>query len=107
MFRRQPSDVRMSLGDPAQLECVAYGLPEVEYTWYRWMGSTIVAVDLDDRVMELNGTLAITMTTREDAGFYRCTAGNDRGNVTSERVELTILGMTIPAWCCMTCDHVM
>lgn len=93
MFRQQPSDVTESLGAPAQLECVVYGIPALEYTWFRRVGDAIVAVDLDDRVVERNGTLDIAMTTREDGGSYRCFASNDRGNVTSDFVMLTVLGM--------------
>lgn len=92
VFLQQPSPVTEPLNSPAELECVAYGIPDLDYTWYR-IGDTVVMVELDARVMERNGTLTIAMTTREDGGLYQCVASNDRGDVTSDPVMLTIIGM--------------
>lgn len=92
MFREQPSDVLVPLNGLVELVCIACGIPEVDYLWFRWIGGMLVPVELDARVMEVNGTLNIAMATRDDAGQYKCVALNEHGNVTSDPATLSVAG---------------
>lgn len=106
MFHQQPSDLIVRLDMPVDLLCIAYGIPELDYFWFRVNGMTETPVELDTRVMEVNGTLTIAMATREDSGTYICVAKNVRGNVTSDPVQLTVLGMSVLLCPLLTCDLV-
>lgn len=92
MFREQPSEMFVELNEPVELVCIACGIPEVEYLWFRWIGGMSLPIELDARVMEVNGTLNIAMATREDAGQYICVALNEHGNVTSDTARLSVAG---------------
>lgn len=93
MFNDTPMDTTVRLPHPLQLNCSAGGIPEPSYLWLRLVGSGLVPVELDDRVTEVNGTLMISPTQREDAGDYRCRAMNIYGHITSPPVTVTVLGM--------------
>lgn len=95
-----PSDRTVVLNDDVGLVCVASGIPDVDYSWFRMDTRGLVDVVLNDRVSENNGTLNITMATRQDAGMYVCVASNELGNITSTTAQLTVLGMC--AACCVT-----
>ena len=92
-----PSATTVDLDDPVGLECVASGIPDVDYAWFRLEARGLVRVVLNDRVMANNGSLNITMATRQDAGNYVCVVSNELANITSTAAQLTVRGMCVCA----------
>jgi hypothetical protein len=92
MFSQMPSNQIAGLNEPAELVCIAFGIPEVDYFWYYLEAGRLTPVNLNTRVMEVNGTLSISMVAREDAGQYVCAASNELGNVSSDPATLTVRG---------------
>jgi hypothetical protein len=70
-------------GDPFQLECVAWGEPAVQVTWYR-DDEPVVAdgerVILKNSSLLQNATLRIVNTEYDDEATYVCVAVNSVGN---------------------------
>ena len=95
-FSQTPSSTTVYLNESTELVCVASATLEVDYFWFRVEPSGLVAVVLDDRVMENSGILNFTMAMFEDAGEYVCAARNGLGNTNSRPVRLTVLGMCPP-----------
>ena len=97
LFFETPSDESSMSNTSFEWTCVASGIPEPDYMWLRCVDDEDIPVQLDDRVMEVNGTLTFSTTVREDRGTYKCSAMNTLGSIISRPVELTILGTSTHA----------
>uniref|UniRef100_A0A8D3BGI2 Heparan sulfate proteoglycan 2 n=1 Tax=Scophthalmus maximus TaxID=52904 RepID=A0A8D3BGI2_SCOMX len=69
-----PDDVAVRVGEVIRLQCLAHGTPPLTYTWTKLDGS------LSPRAQVSGGDLQINLATAEDAGNYKCVAGNKVGN---------------------------
>lgn len=69
-----PNDVAVRVGEVIRLQCLAHGTPPLTYTWFKVNG------DLPPRAQVNGGDLQINLATTEDAGNYKCVAGNKVGN---------------------------
>ncbi|XP_042264747.1 basement membrane-specific heparan sulfate proteoglycan core protein isoform X6 [Thunnus maccoyii] len=69
-----PDDVAVRVGEVIRLQCLAHGTPPLTYTW------TKVDGNLPPRAQVNGGDLQINLATAEDAGSYKCVAGNKVGS---------------------------
>ncbi|CAB1426562.1 unnamed protein product, partial [Pleuronectes platessa] len=69
-----PDDVAVRVGEVIRLQCLAHGTPPLTYAWTKLDGS------LSPRAQVSGGDLQINLATAEDAGSYKCVAGNKVGN---------------------------
>ncbi|XP_034445775.1 basement membrane-specific heparan sulfate proteoglycan core protein isoform X2 [Hippoglossus hippoglossus] len=69
-----PDDVAVRVGEVIRLQCLAHGTPPLTYAWTKMDGS------LSPRAQVSGGDLQINLATAEDAGSYKCVAGNKVGN---------------------------
>ncbi|PVD35862.1 hypothetical protein C0Q70_02831 [Pomacea canaliculata] len=80
-----------STGEPAVLECIAFGTPEPNYRWVR--GKTFdeeVLPSTDSRYSLINGRLIIENPVEaKDSDSYRCEARNKFGTVISSSVAIS------------------
>ncbi|XP_075224355.1 Down syndrome cell adhesion molecule 1 isoform X5 [Lycorma delicatula] len=76
------------------LLCVVQGFPVPSYRWFKFIDGTTrkQAVQMDDRVKQVSGTLIIREAKVEDSGKYLCVVNNSVGG---ESVE-TVLTVTAP-----------
>ncbi|XP_077487145.1 cell adhesion molecule Dscam1-like [Amblyomma americanum] len=89
---KEPEDASASTGSSVVIHCNAFGYPVPIVQWSK---------ERDDRDFELvrmgdrfnmapNGSLQIRSVKAEDAGHYRCDAGNGLGNGLSKIINLII-----------------
>ncbi|KAG8244652.1 hypothetical protein J6590_017597 [Homalodisca vitripennis] len=90
---RFEGNVLMS-GTTATLLCPGQGFPAPFFKWYKFIDGTTrkQAVQMDDRVKQVSGTLIIREAKVEDSGKYLCVVNNSVGG---ESVE-TVLTVTAP-----------
>ena len=69
-----PDDVAVRVGEVIRLQCLAHGTPPLTYAWTKMDGS------LSPRAQVSGGDLQINLATAEDAGSYKCVAGNKVGH---------------------------
>ena len=69
-----PNDVAVRVGEVIRLQCLAHGTPPLTYAWTKLDG------DLPPRAQVNDGDLLINLASTEDAGSYKCVAGNKVGN---------------------------
>ncbi|KAM4611104.1 basement membrane-specific heparan sulfate proteoglycan core protein [Polymixia lowei] len=69
-----PDDVAVRVGEVIRLQCLAHGTPPLTFTWSKLGGS------LPPRAQVNGGDLQINLATAEDAGNYKCVAGNKVGH---------------------------
>ncbi|XP_046664865.1 Down syndrome cell adhesion molecule-like protein Dscam2 isoform X42 [Homalodisca vitripennis] len=83
-----------SSGQSFALLCQAQGFPVPMIRWYKFIDGTTrkQAVQMDDRVKQVSGTLIIREAKVEDSGKYLCVVNNSVGG---ESVE-TVLTVTAP-----------
>ncbi|XP_030642448.1 matrix-remodeling-associated protein 5 [Chanos chanos] len=87
-------DVTIYLGEMANLECNAQGLPTPQISWTLPNRAVVRTVSgTEQRVMLLaNGTLQIKQTSYHDRGVYKCVASNVAGaDVLSVRLHIAAL----------------
>ncbi|CAH0555684.1 unnamed protein product [Brassicogethes aeneus] len=84
----------VNFGTTVPLLCAAQGFPAPIYRWYKFVEGTSrkQAVQLNDRVKQVAGTLIIREAKVEDSGKYLCVVNNSVGG---ESVE-TVLTVTAP-----------
>uniref|UniRef100_A0A8C7TRN8 Roundabout, axon guidance receptor, homolog 2 (Drosophila) n=1 Tax=Oncorhynchus mykiss TaxID=8022 RepID=A0A8C7TRN8_ONCMY len=87
-----PSDLIVSKGEPATLNCKAEGRPAPTVEWYK----DGEVSDLDVAALSLSicqvrgGKLTISNTRKSDAGMYVCVATNMVGERDSETAQLSV-----------------
>ncbi|XP_015464281.3 roundabout homolog 2 isoform X1 [Astyanax mexicanus] len=88
-FRVQPSDVEVTMGEVAVMNCSPpVGHPEPNISWKK----DGVLINLaDDHYTELNGKLIIAPAQRQDSGVYVCVATNIIGVKESNAAILSVL----------------
>ncbi|XP_031351211.1 Down syndrome cell adhesion molecule-like protein Dscam2 isoform X3 [Photinus pyralis] len=88
------STYEMKSGGSFSLLCPAQSLPVPAFRWYKFLEGTTrkQAVQLNDRVKQVAGTLIIREAKVEDSGKYLCVVNNSVGG---ESVE-TVLTVTAP-----------
>ncbi|XP_025081186.1 contactin-3-like [Pomacea canaliculata] len=80
-----------STGEPAVLECIAFGTPEPTYRWVRGknFGEEVLA-STNSRYSLINGRLIIENPVEaQDSNSYRCEARNKFGTVISSSVAIS------------------
>ena len=84
VFVTQPSEQRILLGDMANFSCIVTGEPQPSITWF-----------IDGQVIpdEVTPYYIITTVAIANRGFYRCSASNSEGTVTSTDAPLFIASM--------------
>jgi hypothetical protein len=87
-------------GDPFQVECSAWGYPQVSVTWYR--GNLSVSADEDSRVSFKNGTvenstLRIVNMKFEDGADYVCMVTNTVG-VANATIKVNVKDKYAALW---------
>ncbi|XP_025924789.1 roundabout homolog 3-like [Apteryx rowi] len=88
-FRQAPSDVAVTAGEPAVLECVPpRGHPEPSVSWKK---NGVRLSDEDRRLAIRGGKLMVASVRKSDAGAYVCVAANAAGERDSEPAELVVL----------------
>ncbi|XP_058245896.1 uncharacterized protein igsf9b isoform X3 [Hemibagrus wyckioides] len=73
-----PSIVEVLSGESLTLSCSALGNPKPTVTWRKEDN----AVEEEDKIQVINGTLSMVKVTRETAGMYKCHVSNSEGNLT-------------------------
>ncbi|CAG0912292.1 unnamed protein product [Notodromas monacha] len=87
------SQVKGNSGSALALKCLAGGFPVPSFRWFHVAdGGKKRPVTLNDRVIQVGGTLIIKQATVEDSGKYLCVVNNSVGG---ESVE-TVLTVTAP-----------
>ncbi|XP_063059338.1 roundabout homolog 1 [Engraulis encrasicolus] len=88
-FRVHPSDVEVSVGEVAIMNCSPpRGQPEPNVTWKK-DGVLINSTDVHYTV--LNGKLIIAPAQKNDSGVYVCVASNTQGVRESQAARLAVL----------------
>jgi protein tyrosine phosphatase len=81
-FIQQPEGARLFVGDPFNMTCIAKGVPDPTYKWYK-------------RGIEIRGAnsslLVIKSITLEDSTYYFCVAKNVEGRTNSRPLYLLVL----------------
>ncbi|NWU30061.1 MALT1 protein, partial [Dyaphorophyia castanea] len=78
-----PSEQRVELGQPLQLQCAAMGVPAPSYQWYR-NGNLLE--------QQKRKKLWITHTKVSDSGTYLCCASNSHGEHWTNAVDVHVGG---------------
>ncbi|NXI87824.1 MALT1 protein, partial [Rhipidura dahli] len=78
-----PSEQRVEMGQPLQLQCAAMGVPAPSYQWYR-NGNPLE--------QQKRRKLWITHTKVSDSGTYLCCASNSHGEHWTNAVDVHIGG---------------
>lgn len=87
-------DMTVYLGDHANLECQAQGLPHPQVSWVLPNHTVVQTVSTRKQRLMLfsNGTLHMKQTTLPDSGVYKCIANNVAGTATiTIRLHITPL----------------
>lgn len=87
-------------GDPFQLECAAFGLPEISVTWHH--GEQPIVADGERIILKnssslVNSTLRIENAEYADAGDYFCVVENAIGN-NSAKIEIRVKDKLAALW---------
>jgi hypothetical protein len=87
-------------GDPFQLECVAWGHPEVTVAWYK--GDQLIVPDGKHIILKnsstlVNATLRVEGTEYEDEATYVCVAENGHGN-SSASMQIRVKDKLAALW---------
>ncbi len=91
-FLKRPSDVRVSSGGNARLECAALGLPTPEVSWRKDGGDSFPAArERRMHVMPADDVFFLVNVKPQDAGLYSCRATNAAGEARAD-ARLTVLG---------------
>lgn len=80
--------MKVPVGHPLELPCVASGVPEPTLAWTR---------DGRSYPPSANGSLVLSGVGLEDEGTYTCTAANAAGE-DEARVQLLVQGWSSPAF---------
>ncbi|KAJ3615288.1 hypothetical protein NHX12_018856 [Muraenolepis orangiensis] len=72
-----PDQLRLRVGDPLRLQCLAHGSPPVSFRWSRVGGSPVLAPSAETTV---DGQLLIARVKATDGGTYKCVASNHVGS---------------------------
>ncbi|NXS25441.1 MALT1 protein, partial [Mystacornis crossleyi] len=88
-----PSEQRVELGQPLQLQCAAMGVPAPSYQWYR-----------NGNLLEQQNRkkLWITHAKVSDSGTYLCCASNSHGEHWTNAVDVHIGEQNQPTGLCCT-----
>ncbi|NXA61818.1 MALT1 protein, partial [Mohoua ochrocephala] len=82
-----PSEQRVEVGQPLQLQCAAMGVPAPSYQWYR-NGNLLE--------QQKRKKLWITHTKVSDSGTYLCCASNSHGEHWTNAVDVHIGEVVLP-----------
>ncbi|XP_022651593.1 protein sax-3-like isoform X2 [Varroa destructor] len=102
LFRQRPLDQRVALHSTAVLHCVAFGSPSPSIFWSREDSSEQERLMFPNNTygritVDIEGTLTVTDVTKEDEGFYVCSALSALGSITARaHLEISTLGDTPP-----------
>uniref|UniRef100_A0A0K2VB06 Papilinlike [Apis florea] n=1 Tax=Lepeophtheirus salmonis TaxID=72036 RepID=A0A0K2VB06_LEPSM len=84
------TDITLSLGSPATLECLAYGFPKPSVTW--WKDREMLPMSSEQHTQNPDFSLHIRSLNLRDLGQYTCQVFNGIGNGASHSLIVRALG---------------